>query len=175
MISAKNIQKSFDSKVLKGINFSVEKAETRVLIGPSGCGKSTLLRIIMGLIKADTGSVKLGGELLVEENKLRLRRKMGYVIQNGGLFPHLTAKENLTLVTNYLGWETAKTEARIDELAQLTKIDRDLLGRKPESISGGQAQRISLMRALMLDPEILLMDEPLGALDALTREAIGLD
>lgn len=172
MISARNIFKSYDEQVLKGVSLEITSGTTWSLIGPSGCGKSTLLRIIMGLIDQDSGDVFIGDEKLTTSNKLEMRRKMGYVIQNGGLFPHLTAKENLTLVTNYLGWDNAKTEQRIEELVTLTKIDSELLQRKPERISGGQAQRISLMRALMLDPSIILMDEPLGSIDPLVRHEL---
>ena len=169
MIDAKNIRKTYDVEVLKGVSIKVEKGQTMALIGPSGCGKSTLLRIIMGLVEPDSGDIFVGGEQLLPENKLALRRKMGYVIQSGGLFPHLTARENLTLVTNYLGWKSEKEDHRIDELANLTNIDVALLHRKPEKLSGGQAQRVSLMRALMLDPEIILLDEPLGSIDPLVR------
>lgn len=170
MIRAQNVIKSYNSvEVLHQVSLSVDAGQTVSLIGPSGCGKSTLLRIIMGLIDQDSGDVFIGDEKLTSTNKLEMRREMGYVIQSGGLFPHLTARENLTLVTNYLGWDASKTEQRIEELVNLTKIDRELLQRKPERISGGQAQRISLMRALMLDPKIILMDEPLGSIDPLVR------
>lgn len=169
MIEARRITKSYDQKVLDNVSLSIEKGKTVSLIGPSGCGKSTFLRIIMGLIEADSGEVLIDGESMTSTNALSLRRKMGYVIQSGGLFPHLTARENLTLVTNYLGWETDKEAERIHELSELTNINESMLDRKPEHLSGGQAQRISLMRALMLDPPILLMDEPLGSIDPLVR------
>lgn len=169
MIQAHNISKSYDQKVLSDVTLSIEKGKTVSLIGPSGCGKSTLLRIIMGLVQADSGEVLIDGETMTKKNALALRRKMGYVIQSGGLFPHLTARENLTLVTNYLGWKTEKEDQRIHELSKLTNIDESMPDRKPENLSGGQAQRISLMRALMLDPLILLMDEPLGSIDPLVR------
>ena len=169
MIHALHITKTYDQKVLDDVSLSVEKGQTVSLIGPSGCGKSTFLRIIMGLIEADSGKVLIDGEPMIPKNALTLRRKMGYVIQSGGLFPHLTARENLTLVTNYLGWNQNKEEKRIRELSKLTNIDASMLNRKPDNLSGGQAQRISLMRALMLDPPILLMDEPLGSIDPLVR------
>ncbi|MEP1305210.1 MAG: ATP-binding cassette domain-containing protein [Balneola sp.] len=176
MISVKNIEKSYSSKkVLKGIDLDISKGKTVALIGPSGCGKSTLLRIIMGLIEADTGTVSIAGEILSDKNVLQLRHKMGYVIQKGGLFPHLTARENTTLTAEYLGWESSKIEKRLSELAELVQIDKKLLDRKPDDISGGQAQRISLIRALMLDPEIILLDEPLGSIDPLVRHELQTD
>lgn len=169
MIQARHISKTYDQKVLNNVSLSIEKGQTISLIGPSGCGKSTFLRIIMGLIQPDSGTIQIDGELLAGRNALTLRRKMGYVIQSGGLFPHLTAKENLTLVSHYLSWNKTKEKKRIQELSELTNMDPTLLERKPEHLSGGQAQRISLMRALMLDPPILLMDEPLGSIDPLVR------
>jgi osmoprotectant transport system ATP-binding protein len=169
MIRAKNIFKRFDKPVLRNVTLEVTSGETLSLIGPSGCGKSTLLRIIMGLIPADDGSVELNGEYLQQKNVLTLRRRMGYVIQNGGLFPHMSARENLTVLTRYLGWSKKREQDRVDELLDLTSISGSILDRKPEKLSGGQAQRISLMRALMLDPPILLMDEPLGSIDPLVR------
>jgi osmoprotectant transport system ATP-binding protein len=169
MIQTRHITKTYDQKVLDDLSLSIEKGKTVSLIGPSGCGKSTFLRIIMGLIQPDSGEIQIDGKVLASENALVLRRKMGYVIQSGGLFPHLTARENLTLVTHYLGWDKAKENERIQELSELTNMNPSMLDRKPENLSGGQAQRISLMRALMLDPPILLMDEPLGSIDPLVR------
>jgi osmoprotectant transport system ATP-binding protein len=169
MISAHNITKTYDQRVLDNVSLTMTAGSTVSLIGPSGCGKSTLLRIIMGLIPADSGTVEITGEKMHTGNMLELRRKMGYVIQTGGLFPHLTARENLTLVTDYLNWDSDRVEQRIEKLTALTTIDPSILERKPEKLSGGQAQRISLMRALMLDPPILLMDEPLGSIDPLVR------
>lgn len=176
MISAKNISKSYSSKeVLKNIDLDISEGNTVALIGPSGCGKSTLLRIIMGLIEADSGSISIEGESVSKENVLQIRQKIGYVIQKGGLFPHLTARENSTLAADYLGWSSSKTEKRLSELAELVQIDRNLLNRKPDDLSGGQAQRISLIRALMLDPKIILLDEPLGSIDPLVRHELQSD
>lgn len=169
MIKAQKVSKSFGQKVLDNVSISIPKGNTMSLIGPSGCGKSTLLRIIMGLIEADSGKVIIDGERMQESSKLSLRRKMGYVIQKGGLFPHLTVRDNLCLLTDFLNWSKSKEEERIKELGALTNISLDLLTRKPENLSGGQAQRISLMRALMLDPEVILLDEPLGSIDPLVR------
>lgn len=170
MIQIEGVIKAYDDKrVLHGINLSVSRGETVSLIGPSGCGKSTLLRIIMGLIEADSGRVLIKDEIVSAHNRQAIRRQMGYVIQSGGLFPHLTARENLTLVTDYLGWEKEQENNRIRELCELTGIVSSDLHRRPDGLSGGQAQRISLMRALMLDPDIILLDEPLGSIDPLVR------
>lgn len=176
MISIRNIRKSFsDKQILKGINLEMPTGKTIVLIGPSGCGKSTLLRIVMGLISQDSGEVEIQGNVVSSKNILLLRQKMGYVIQRGGLFPHLSAHDNCTLVTNYLGWKEDKIEARLNELCELVRIDHSLLEQKPNQLSGGQAQRISLIRALMLDPDIILLDEPLGSIDPLVRHELQTD
>ncbi|MGM0632204.1 MAG: ATP-binding cassette domain-containing protein [Pseudomonadota bacterium] len=170
MIEISDISKTYgQTTVLDRVSLTVPAGTTLSLIGPSGCGKSTLLRIVMGLIEADNGRVELDGEIMRPETRLDLRRRMGYVIQSGGLFPHLSAHDNLTLVTGYLGWDASRVEERIETLCALTGIERTLLERRPGGLSGGQAQRVSLMRALMLDPPILLMDEPLGAIDPLVR------
>lgn len=169
MISAQNITKTYGQKVLDNVSLKIHSGKTVSLIGPSGCGKSTLLRIIMGLIEADSGEVAINGRVLNSVNKIELRREMGYVIQNGGLFPHLSARENLTLVTSFLSWDQKKESQRIRELAELTNIPESLLNRKPDNLSGGQAQRISLMRALMLNPAVILLDEPLASIDPLVR------
>lgn len=173
MISIQNISKTYDGqKVLDEVSLNVPAGQTVSLIGPSGCGKSTLLRIVMGLISPDAGTVDINGQPLHAANALELRRQMGYVVQNGGLFPHLTARENLTLVSSYLGWKPEEETRRIRKLAELTSIPESLLDRRPERLSGGQAQRISLMRALMLDPAVILLDEPLGSIDPLVRHEL---
>ncbi len=170
MLHLKNISKKFDQlAAIKKFNFHVKKGQTTVLIGPSGCGKSTILRLVIGLIQPDRGSVELAGEQLNQENVMILRQKMGYVIQDGGLFPHLTARGNITLMATHLHWNQSAIAARLAELIELTQFPEDGIDRYPAQLSGGQRQRISLMRALMLDPELLLMDEPLGALDPLIR------
>jgi len=170
MIDIRDISKRYGLvSVLDRVSLTVPPGTTLSLIGPSGCGKSTLLRIVMGLIAPDQGEVTIEGEVMCPATHLTLRRRMGYVIQSGGLFPHLSAHDNLTLVTHYLGWEATRVEQRIEALCALTGIEPALLERRPGRLSGGQAQRVSLMRALMLDPPILLMDEPLGAIDPLVR------
>lgn len=176
MIAVEHVSKRYgDESVLHDVSLTVPSGTTLSLIGPSGCGKSTLLRIVMGLVTADTGNVTLDGVAMKPSNCLQLRRRMGYVIQSGGLFPHLSARNNLTLVTDYLGWDRQQTSQRIQELCDLTGIDAELLERRPQRLSGGQAQRISLMRALMLEPDILLMDEPLGSIDPLVRADLQAD
>jgi len=139
------------------------------LIGSSGCGKSTILRLIAGLVQPDNGHIEIDGNILSDSNLISVRKKLGYVIQDGGLFPHLSAYKNISLMASYIGWDTNRINKRIEELSNLTKFPPDHLNRFPAELSGGQKQRVSLMRALMLDPELLLLDEPLGALDPLIR------
>lgn len=148
---------------------------TTVLLGPSGCGKSTLLRMVIGLLQPDAGEVRVLGSPMRPDTAESLRRRMGYVIQDGGLFPHLTALENLALLPRHLGWSDAKIRARAESLCALTRLPEELLARYPSALSGGQRQRVALMRALMTDPELLLLDEPLGALDPLVRAELQRD
>ena len=169
-IELRGFSKAFgETRALLGIDLRVPPQKTTVLIGPSGCGKSTLLRSIVGLVWPDEGSVCVDGEPITPGNILGVRRRMGYVIQEGGLFPHLTAAHNVTLVAAQLGWPAPKLRARLQELATLVQLPRESLDRYPMQLSGGQRQRVSLMRALMLEPNVLLMDEPLGALDPMIR------
>ncbi len=170
MIRLERVTKSFGSTVaLTSFSLEIPQGKTTILLGPSGCGKSTLIRVVTGLEKPDSGSVSINGRALSPQNVLEMRRNMGYVIQQGGLFPHLTARRNVSLMAEYLGWGAHQIDARIRRLAQLTKFPLDGMDRFPAQLSGGQNQRVSLMRALMLDPAILLLDEPLGALDPLIR------
>ena len=170
MFSLNNVSKSFGNlQVLKPTTVDFRTGESTVLIGPSGCGKSTLLRILVGLIDADAGTILFDGIALTSQNIQLQRQRMGYVIQDGGLFPHLTARQNVGLLATHLGWNQDKVKARIEELAELTRLPRVALDRYPSQISGGQRQRVGIMRALMLDPAVMLLDEPMGALDPMVR------
>src|SRR5438045_8543350 len=161
-----------DATALYSTNLSVERGKTTILIGPSGCGKSTLLRLIIRLIEPDSGSIEFNGEPITSDTIGELRRRIGYVIQEGGLFPHLTARANVVLMARHIGKSEDETHNRLVELCELTRFSANLLSRYPVELYGGQRQRVGLMRALMLSPELLLLDEPLGALDPLVRPAL---
>ena len=170
LVHFRDVSKLFrDDFAIRELNLETERGKITALIGPSGCGKSTILRLIVGLVTADSGEIQFDGEKITAETIMKIRRRLGYVIQDGGLFPHLTARHNLTLQPRLLRKRRDEIEKRITELCELTKFPSGGLDRYPLELSGGQRQRVSLMRALMLSPELLLLDEPFAALDPLVR------
>lgn len=170
MIELSNISKQFGTlRVLSNLSIRFERRKTTAIIGPSGCGKSTLVRIVNGLVVPDHGNVTIDGVVLTPASVLELRRRIGYVIQGGGLFPHLTAEQNVTLMARHLGRRPSWISMRLEELVELVHLEPDRLAQYPLQLSGGQNQRVSLMRALFLNPDVLLFDEPLTALDPMIR------
>lgn len=159
-------------RVLSDVSLTIPDSSTTVLIGPSGCGKSTLLKLLMGLIPLDQGEVRFENLRLSDHDLLKLRHRIGYVIQEGGLFPHLSIYKNISIMGKTLNWDTDRIDHRIKELCELTHFPVKALNRFPRQISGGQRQRVSLMRALFLDPDYLFFDEPLGALDPMIRRKL---
>jgi osmoprotectant transport system ATP-binding protein len=169
-------RRRFDERSSVGpIDLALARGSTTVLLGPSGCGKTTLLRMLNGLVTPDEGRVEVFGEELRSERLEPIRRRMGYVIQEGGLFPHLSARDNATLLARKLGKSRAYVDERLALLAALTRLDEALLDRLPGELSGGQRQRVALLRALFLEPELVLLDEPLGALDPMVRAELQID
>ena len=170
VLALEGVSRSFGGKVaVRPLSLVVEEGQTTVLLGESGSGKSTLLRLMAGLIPPDTGRVLFEGQPMTAAQAPILRRRMGFGLQSGGLFPHLTAEGNVTLLARSLGRPADWQRERVEQLQALVRLGPELLRRWPLELSGGQRQRVSLMRALMLEPRVVLLDEPLGALDPITR------
>lgn len=173
MIELKGISKKFgDTQAVNHVSFKVAEKETLVLLGTSGCGKTTTLKMINRLIEPDGGQIFINGENITDQNPDGLRKGIGYVMQNIGLFPHYTIAENIALVPKLLKWEKEKIKTRTQELIQKLHLPESTLAMYPHELSGGQQQRVGLARALVTDPSVLLMDEPFGALDNVTRTSI---
>jgi osmoprotectant transport system ATP-binding protein len=158
---------------LKDISLSVPRGTLLALVGPSGSGKTTLLKTINRLIEIDAGSIRIAGHDIYDQPPAALRRRIGYAFQGIGLFPHMSVAENIAIVPRLTGMEADARARRVDELLDLVALPRDFAARRPASLSGGQAQRIGLARALAIEPKLMLMDEPFGALDPVTREQMG--
>lgn len=176
MIAIKQVSKSFDGErtfAVRDLTLEVHPGETLILLGSSGCGKTTTLKMINRLVELTSGTIEVDGRDILQVDVLGLRRSIGYVFQGIGLFPHMTIAENIAIVPRLLGWSRSRRRNRVHELLELVELDpHQFAGRYPGHLSGGQQQRAGVARALAANPEYLLMDEPFGALDALTRDAL---
>lgn len=173
MIEFAEVGKVFGgAPVIDRLSFRIDAGEFFVLIGPSGCGKSTTLKLMNRLLERSSGAIRFADEDIASMPPEQLRRRMGYAIQSIGLFPHWTIAQNIATVPRLLGWSRARIRERVGELLRLFRLDDDWLGRYPQQLSGGQQQRVGVARALAADPEVLLMDEPFGALDPITRDVL---
>ncbi len=161
-----------DKPIVQGLTLHIPRGQRLALVGSSGSGKSTVLKCLAGLLWPRLGHVSMAGLIYQKGRMQPIAHRIGLVIQDGGLFPHLTARDNVTIVARFLKWPTERIEARLAVLTELARLDSGFLSRYPTQLSGGQRQRIALMRALMLEPEVMLFDEPLGALDPLVRSEL---
>lgn len=175
-IEFKNVSKRFQNAThpaLDEINLTIEEGEFVTIVGTSGCGKTTLIKHINRLVEADSGKIEIFGQDIYSLEVTELRKKIGYVIQQIGLFPHMTIAKNIATVPRMLGWDDDRIEKRVKELMDLVNLDaEELLDRYPSQLSGGQQQRIGLARALAADPQVMLLDEPFGAVDAINRNIL---
>jgi osmoprotectant transport system ATP-binding protein len=173
MLELLNISKTFeDRSVLEDVTLSVPKGATHALIGSSGSGKTTLLRITLGLIPFDQGYVKINEQALLSFTQVEWADRIGYVPQDGGLFPHISARNNVALIARMRGWPKSRIDARVEELRRVVDLDAEILTHFPREMSGGQKQRVAIMRAAMMDPAVMLLDEPMAALDPLIRRSL---
>ena len=175
MITLDQVSKSYDgvSRIINNLSFEVLEGEILILLGSSGCGKSTLLKMINRLIDPTEGKIYLDGKDIQQQDPIELRRSIGYVFQGIGLFPHLSIRENISIVPRLIGWPEDRINNRYRELLELVQLSPEIhADRFPDELSGGQQQRVAVARALAADPAYLLMDEPLGALDAITRDSL---
>ena len=179
MIEILNLSKAYagsGAQAVSGFNLAVPDGEFLVLIGPSGSGKTTTLNMVNRLVEPDGGEIRVEGHNVLDSDPVTLRRGIGYVFQEAGLFPHMTVAENIAVTPRLLGWDKARIDTRVRELLTMVRLEEgEFGGRFPQELSGGQRQRVALARALAVRPHILLLDEPFGALDPVTREAVAAD
>lgn len=171
LIRFNEVEKFFNNKkVIKNLSFQVDKGDFVTILGSSGSGKTTALKMINRLIEPDNGTIEISGQVIQEIDTIELRKNIGYVVQQIGLFPHLTIEKNISTVPELLGWDKKRIRLRVEELLEMVQLpSEEYMHRRPRQLSGGQQQRVGVARALAGDPDIMLLDEPFGAVDAITR------